>query len=83
MRSKEYSVKDVILVLGKDAEAYDISDQICLAYGHTVFHGTQLLIAYGRSDVDAIYPLVHPGGLRDETTQIRDLLDKEIRFLSE
>ena len=37
IRSKEYSVKAVILVLGKikDAEAYDISDQICLAYGHT------------------------------------------------
>ena len=81
MRSKEYSLKDVILMLGKikDAEADYISDQICLAYGHTVFHETQLLIAYGRTDVDAIYPLVRPGGLRDDSAEIRDLLEREIR----
>ena len=54
----------------KEAEEDDICDQICLA---------QLLIAYGRADVDAIYPLVHPGGLRDEVSQIRGMLENEIK----
>ena len=38
MRRKEYSLKDVILMLGrrKECEDGDIADQVCLAYGHTV-----------------------------------------------
>ena len=85
MRTKEYSTKDVILMLGKiqNAAEDDVCDQICLAYGHAVFHGFQLLAKYGRVDVDAIYPLVRPGGLHEEVSRIRSLLETEIRNMLE
>ena len=49
MRVKEYSLKDVILMMGrnKDMEDDDIADQVCLAYGHTMLHGVHLLHGYG------------------------------------
>ena len=76
-------MEDVILMLGKirDAEEDDISDQICLADGHTVFHCVQLLIVRGRVDVETIYPLVRPGGLSqpDDVAKIRSLLEKEMQ----
>ena len=52
-----------------------------LAYGHTVFHGIQLLRAYGVTDVEAIYPLVRPGGLStsDNVSRIRNLLAEDFR----
>ena len=56
MRKKEYSLKDVILLLGRNKECgeTDIADQVCLAYGHAVLHGLQLIDGYGIVDVDRV-----------------------------
>ena len=67
----------------KEAEADDIPDQICLAYGHAVFCGTHLLLGYGRKDVDEHYPMVGPGSSLKhdvEAQAIRELLEKEINL---
>ena len=85
MRVKEYLLQDVILMMGKnkEAEAHDIPDQVCLAYGHAVFYGVQLLQGYGWKDVDSIYPMVSPGSSINpdvEAQAIRELLDKEINL---
>ena len=84
MRKKEYSLKDVILILGRNKECgdTDIADQVCLAYGHAVLHGIHLLDGYGIAEVDNVYPLVSPGYSiipNEEVVQIRSLLANEHR----
>ena len=84
MRRKEYSLKDVILMLGrhKECEDGDIADQVCLAYGHTVLRGVHLLDGYGIVDVGKVYPLVRPGYSTipdEEAVQIRSFLANEHR----
>ena len=81
---KEYSLKDVILMMGlnKDFEDDDIADQVCLAYGHAMLHGVHLLHGYGVSEVVAVYPLASPGYYtipHAELEQIRSLLINEHR----
>ena len=60
----------------KEAEADDIPDQICLAYGHAVFCGTHLLLGYGRKEVGPGSSLNHDV----EAQAIRELLEKEINL---
>ena len=84
MRKKEYSLKDVILLLGRNKECgeTDIADQVCLAYGHAVLHGLQLIDGHSIVDVDRVYPLASPGYStipEDEVVQIRSLLANEHR----
>ena len=84
VRKKEYSLKDIILILGRRKECgdTDIADQVCLAYGHAVLHGIHLLDGYGIAEVDNVYPLVRPGYStipNEEVVQIRSLLANERR----
>ena len=63
MRMKAYSLKDIVLMMGRNKEAKDddIADQICLAYGHAMLHGVHLLHGYGMDEVEIMYPLASPG----------------------
>ena len=84
MRKKEYSLRDVILILGRHKECgdTDIADQVCLAYGHAVLRGIHLLDGYGIAEVDNVYPLARPGYSIipiEEVVQIRSLLANEHR----
>ena len=87
MRMKEYSFRDVILMLGRRKECgdSDFADQVCLAYGHAVLHGVHLLDGYGIVEVDNVYPLARPGYSTIpveevvQIVQIRPLLANEHR----
>ena len=84
MRKKEYSLRDVILILGRRKECgeTDIADQVCLAYGHAVLRGIHLLDGCGIAEVDNVYPLARPGYSIipiEEVVQIRSLLANEHR----